>query len=180
MASNDINLLQAKTTLDPGEQALEEWLRMSALILLGILVVGGVLVGSAYWFLQTKYNALFGEKRRLTSAIASQAKKEALFLSVKDRVGVAQKVYTNRSSWSPVLNTITKITNVARLTSITVDDSKVVTITLTSPSLDDAIRLLNDIVQLTNQKQIRSPQLVSFQLDERGGLRVVISFMPVS
>ncbi len=174
----DINLLKTKTSLTPELITLMEKLRVGSFVAIGVVLVVGFLIAMSPLFLTGERNSLLEAKKQLVAAIAADARKEGLFLSVKDRIPVVDRAIQSEKPWGQILDMVGSIILPPKLLSLAVDDHYVVFLNVKAGSVEEIAGWINSIIDLVSQKRIRSPQLVSLQLTKEGSMLVSFSFIP--
>lgn len=178
-SSSDINLLQSKTVLPPQLAAIEGRLRQASYMSLAILLVAGVLVGVTYLFFQNQKRVLEETRTQLIRKINAQSQKEGFLVAVRERLGVVDKVLAYQLPWAQIMDTIKTIALPPKLNAISVEEQNKVTLSVKADSIEETLNMVNAIVAGVEQKKLRNPQLVSFQLEKDGSVQLMFSFVPL-
>lgn len=174
----DINLLQTKTRLAPELLALVEKLRTAGWIMLSGTLVVGVATGLLFFLLGGERQRVAEDKRQLLAAMTSDAKKESVFVSVKERIPLVERALSSEKAWGQIFDTVGSIAQPPKLYSLSVDDKQLVALNLKTNSLDEVGGWITSILDLFAQKRLRSPQLMGLQLARDGNIVVTIAFIP--
>ncbi len=174
----DINLVKTKTSLTPELVAFMGQLRLASFVGIGGVLVVGFLIGVSFLFLTNERNSLAETKKQLLVAIAADAKKEGLFISLKDRVPVVDRAIQNEKPWGQILDMVGNVILPPKLVSLAVDDHQVVSLSVKAGSVEEVAGWINSIIDLVAKKRVRSSQLVSLQLTKEGSMLVSFSFIP--
>lgn len=177
-APGDINLLRTKTRMSPEMLALAEKLRVISWIALVGTIVVGLATGLIFLEFQREREQVASEKQQLLTTIAASAKKESLFVSLKDRIPLVSRAMNSQKQWGQILDTVAGIASPPQLYSVSVDDRQTVLLNMKTTSFDEVAGWIARITDLVGAKRIRSPQLVSFQFAKEGTLLVSLSFIP--
>lgn len=174
----DINLLQTKTRLSPELLAFTEKFRMASWGIIGGTLVVGVITGLLFFLFREQRLRVADDKRRLLASISSNAKKESVFTSVKERIPLVEQALNSQKAWGQLLDGIAAIAKPPNLYSLSVDDKQLVQINLKTTSLAEVGGWIARVLDLFTQKRLRSPQLMSLQLSKDGNILVTIAFIP--
>lgn len=178
-AQRSINLLRSQNVLSPLWQRIESQLGMWSMIALIATLAIGLGTGVIFTVLELQYRSLSTSKSALQTSVDGQKTKELMLHYVKHRLGIIDKIRPTQFAWNTVLDVATGIAVPPTLTSLTIDDKKRVVVTVTLPSLDDAVSVVSGVAQLVADKKIRGPQITSLQLNQDGTTQMSISFSPV-
>ncbi len=164
--------------MSPEVLALAEKLRVIGWIaMVGTLVVG-IITGLIFLEFQRERELVARDKQLLLTTISSMAKKESLFVSLKDRIPLVSRAINSEKPWGQILDTVAGISSPPSLYSVSVDDHQVVLLNMKSTSFDEVAGWIARVIDLTGAKRIRSPQLVSLQFAKEGTILVSLSFIP--
>lgn len=171
---SEINLIE------PGSFAsafpVEAQLQRVSVITLTILIVIGLVLGIGVLYLRVQGKLLTQAHQVLSDSINNQGEKESLFLGVRDRLRVAQLTVDAGVKWSRMLGIINSIVQPPTLSSISVESTGYVVLTMELSRMEDAFVILSNIVSEITNKTIRNPQIMSFQLSKTGGVQFVLGF----
>ena len=177
-APGDINLIRTKTRLSPEMLIFAERLRVISWAgLIGTIIIG-ILTGLLYLEFQRERQGVAEQKQQLLASIAANARKESLFIALKDRIPLVSRALNSEKPWGNILDTVALVAAPPTLYSVTVDDHQVVQLNLKSNSFDEVAGWVARVINLVNQQKVRSPQLVSFQFAKEGTILVSLSFIP--
>lgn len=179
MTAGDINLLKAKTTLSAQQIAILDNLRQIGIILIAIALLGGVVTGSLYWFVSTQLTAAEAKKSQLLRNIASEAQKEALYVSLKNRLPIVQKAFDDYEPWGDIVGLIPTIATPPALKSVAVDDKNMTQMTVEENSIEETAVVINQVIALVRSRKIYNPQLVGLQITDDGSVQMTLSFLPL-
>ncbi len=174
----DINLLQTKTSLPPELGILAERLKTASFVLISIVLAAGVFIGGSFLFLSNERQALAATKQQLLAAIVRDARKEGLFIFLKERIPIVEKALNSERQWDQIMQTVSSIALPPKLLSISADDHGVIQLNLKADSIEEVMAWTGTVIDLISQKSIRSAQLVSLQLTRDGSVLVSLSFIP--
>ncbi len=174
----DINLIRTKTRLSPELLALADRLRVIGWVALVSVIVVGMLTGLVFLELQRERQMVSAEKERLLATIAKSARKESLFVSLKDRIPLVTRALNTQKPWGQILDMVSTIAVPPDVYSISVDDHQMVLVNLKTTSFAEVSRWISRVTDLVGAARIRSPQLVSFQLLKGETILLTVSFIP--
>ncbi len=181
MASSEINLLNKRAVSGPMGfiTAIEPKVRVVAWWgLLGLLGVG-IFLGLAFLFVNSRYRRLEEQKIQITQQLKNAAAKEGIVVSLKQRITVAQKALDVARPWGKLFPLLGQIGPVNQFVTLTVDDSGRVNTIIEVQSIDEAVQIVTNTINLSTEKMLRSPQLLSFSLREIGTVQLGLSFIPI-
>lgn len=178
MSATEINLLKRSASSRTFVE-LEEKLRSASWMALVALLIIGVAIGSAYFYLTNRSAQLSQRKQDLTRQIDTQIVKEGILVSLKERSTIAGKALDAARPWGNLFPLLPAVANPRLMKTLSVDEVGRVTLILGLPSIDEAVTIVNSLVSLTGTKKMRSPQLVSFLVKDDGSVQMGISFIPV-
>lgn len=179
MAGNDINLIKRNAATQNQYALLEANLRKAAWWGLSIVFVAGVLVGATMLVVSTQLSRAEARHSQLISQINAQSIKEGILVSLKQRVGVAEKALEAAKPWGKLFPVLGQIAPNGGFDALSVEESGRVTADMSLNTIDDAVSIMSNILLLFEQKTIRTPELVSFSFIEEGTIRMAVSFYPV-
>lgn len=174
----DINLLQTKTRLPSELLAFGEKLRIASWAILSGTLVVGVATGLLFFLLGGERQRVAEDKRQLLAAISSDAKKESVFISLKERIPLVERALSSEKAWGQILDTVGSIAQPPKLYSLSIDDKQLVQLNLKTNSLDEVGGWITSVLDLFATKRLRSPQLMGLQLARDGNILVSIAFIP--
>lgn len=175
--STDINLLKAKTLLTPQMLLIEEQLRKSSLIFLGLLLVVGMFFGVGYLILRQKYEGLFQKRQAAKVAIAGEIRKEGLLMSIKDRLVLVKKVLDSQESWPEVLVLTARIMG-GKNTSFSINGKREIGLSIKTDSLEEAFIVVDQVLTEANAKTLVKPVLDGVQYQKDGKVNLSLTFTP--
>ncbi len=181
MASSEINLINKRAVSGPMAvlTTLEPKIRMVAWWgLLGLLGTG-VFLGLAFLFVSSRYRRLEEQKTQLTQQLRAASAKEGIVISLKQRITVAQKALDAARPWGKLFPLLEQIGPVNQFVTLTVDDTGRVNTIIEVQSIDEAVNVVSNAINLSANKALRSPQLLSFSLREIGTVQLGLSFIPI-
>ena len=166
MASQNINLLQTKTTLQPILGMMEQYVRIASMIVLSILFSGGILVGIAFFVFGQKRDSMKVEKEQLLSQVKKDVATESLLVMIRSRIAVIDKIIGKQVSYAPFIDTTMKIIQSYPLSSFSLGEKNTVAITVKVASIEEAMNVLTTIMEMEQKKEIGDPILQSFSIGE--------------
>jgi hypothetical protein len=178
MKEISINLLRSQSVLSSTELVLLEKIKFFSVVMLIALLVSGIFVSGAFAAAQLRLNALDSERTSLIRRISLQARKEALLLSLKDRVSSLEKTLNSQYPWQDILNAVSQIAQPPQLQTLAIDQKNVLSLGLSLQSLEELQGITQTVEQLANQKKIREPVLDSLQSSVDGSMKLNIRFIP--
>ncbi|MBI5621175.1 hypothetical protein HY949_05305 [Candidatus Gottesmanbacteria bacterium] len=177
--SSAINLLKAKTGLSPQLLAIEEQLRMTSLVVLVMLFLTGIFFGVGYTIIRGQYTRELAQKETYVQAISRELRKEGLFTTLKDRIGIAGRIIEGQHAWLGVLDLINRLTQSGNRTSFAVNENDEVNLTITSTTLEETFRVVERILTEVAEKTVANPILESVEYQKDGSVRMTILFTPI-
>lgn len=178
VAAGDINLIQTKTRISPELILLAQRLRVFGLAALAGTVALGIVIGLLFFEFQRERSLTASDKQRLLTTISQMARRESLYVSLKNRIPLVTRALNSEKQWGAVMNTVGSIAMPPTLYGISIDDHNVVQSNYRTNSLTNVSQWIAAITDLVNKRAIRSPQLSSFQLSKDGTILVGFSFIP--
>lgn len=180
MASTDINLIKRSAGGVFGPLAgYEEKLRVFSWWSLLALLGAGVIIGAMYLMINVRLHQLENKKLQLTQRINAASTKEGIIISLKQRIVVAQKALDAARPWGKLFPLLEQIAPVSQFATVTVDENGRVSTILEVNSIDDAVTVVTNAVNLFHTKVLRAPQLLSLSLRDTGTVQVALSFIPI-
>lgn len=174
--SNPINLFQSKAQLSPFWSVIERYLRISRAILIFILLGCGVTIISLYIFASMQKKTLQAQQTQLLTMVTQYADKEVMFRTLRARVLSLQSIMKQQISIAPYIDTTLLIAQPPALTAFSVGEKNSVSISVKMTSMDEAVKLVNTVITLTNDKKILHPILSSFSIDKDGSISVGLAY----
>lgn len=179
MSDAQINLIKRDVRSMGEFSRLEEVLRIAALWSLAGLFVAGLIIGGLFLILRSRTQQAEEAKVRIVREINTQSAKEGLLLSLKDRIGIAGKALDAAKPWGKLFAVLGEISNAGTFSSISIDETGRVNTALELVSLDDAVSVIGNLMVLSSEKALRTPQMLSFALKDDGAVQLSISFFPI-
>lgn len=174
-----INLLRSQSVLSTTELMLLEKIKIVVIAVLVCTLASGVFAGVAYVAAQLRMNAIENERSVLLRRISLQARKEALLLSLKDRVPSLEKTVNSQYDWKVILGAVSRIAQPPQLKSLSIDEKDTLTLGLTVDSLEEIEQMTNAVKVLARDKQIKDPVIESLQTVESNKIELNIRFIPI-
>lgn len=165
MATQNINLFQTKTKFQPFLVTLEQYIRISSIILLSIVFSVGILVGLAFLMFGQQRDRMELEKQQLLTEIKNNTAKESLLLMVRKRIEGIDAVLATQQSLAPFIDTTMSVIQSFTLTSFSMGEKNTVHISVKVDSLEEAMSVLTMLLQMEQKKEIVYPILESLSLD---------------
>ncbi|HLD25039.1 MAG TPA: hypothetical protein VJB96_03940 [Patescibacteria group bacterium] len=179
MSTLEINLIQGDAKRFAGITKIEENLSRLAWILLASVFVLGVGIGSAYMYASQSIAKLESTNVALSRDINAQSVKEGLLLSLVERTGIAQRALAAAKPWGKLFRVLPQVAPESSFRSVSIDETSLVTTTLELGSVDEAVTVVTNMMSLANEKELRSPQMLSFSLKEDESVQMTVSFHPL-
>jgi hypothetical protein len=167
MASQNINLFQTKTTVQPLLAFLDQYVKIAAVALLAIVFSGGILVGIAFAVFGNQRDTMEIEKQQLLALVKDNVTKESLVLMIRNRLVAVDKIMTTQVSYAPFIDTTIKIIQSFPLSSFSMGGKNSVSIAVNVTNLTEAVDVLKTLMEMEQKKEISNPMLQSFSLDEK-------------
>ncbi len=174
--TDSINLLRTKTGISPKLTAIGKELKMVSIILSTVVVVLGLLTAVAYIILNNNYQEHRGVKKQMEASIISESKKEGLYISIQDRLRSIEHILTNAYPWDNALTSLLAIASPNQIKSIAIDQDKQVSMRIDAETIEEARRIIENIVTHIQQRSIVKPNLTRLQLDPEGKMHMSLSF----
>lgn len=174
--NNTINLIRTKTNTSPQFDAIEQSIRKTAMIGLGVFICLSIVIGSVYALFYYKLDTQEAEKKELITRVNSLKVKEAYLLAIKDRTKTVEKVMGNQKPWANMLDLVSTFATPPTLMSLSVDEQDKIGLVIKTESLENVLHIIELIIENVQAAKIKSPQLNSFQMVKNGNFEVSISF----
>lgn len=158
---------------------IEAILRKVASWYLGSLFVVGMIVGGLFFFIQARVTQTEARKVSLVREINAQSAKEGILVALKNRIGIAGKALDAAKPWGNLFTIMNGIADPESFTSISIDDTGRVSATLELFSVDDAVVVIANIMSLSIEKSLKTPQMLGFTFKDDGKVQLSISFFPI-
>ncbi len=179
MAAGDINLLKTKSTLSQEQVAILDHLKTVGYVLITLAIFGGMATGSVYFLLANQLSSAENRKSELLRQVTTHASKEALYVSLKDRLPIVQKVLDNKENWAGILEIIPSIAFTPSLKSVIIGENNITQLTIQTDTIEDTATVVNQVISLVGDRRIYNPQLVGLQITEHGSVQMTLSFLPL-
>jgi hypothetical protein len=179
MSSAEINLLKRDVSSSRSFSLLEDRLRIAAWWSLVALFATGIVIGTLFFYLNSRSEQLNQQNTQLGQQINTQLVKEGILASLKSRADIARKALDVARPWGNLFPILTQIASQNQLLSLTVDETARVNIVLKLGSVDDAVNIVDNVIALAGQNTLHSPQLLSFTIKDDGSVQMGLSFVPV-
>lgn len=180
MAATEINLIKQNTSGVMEYVGLyEQKMRVVAWWMLIGLFISGVTLGIMYYSMQNNSRTLQDQKDQISQQLKAAIVKEGMVYALKQRIEIVQKSMNSARPWGKVFSLLTQISSIESFEAFTADDTGRVSTTLTLVSMDDAVGVVANAMSLVSSKTIRSPQLVSLSMNEKGIVQLGLSFVPI-
>jgi len=166
MASQNINLLQTKTTLQPILGTIEQYVKIGSMIVLSVLFSGGILVGIVFFVFGQKRDTMKVEKEQLLSQVKNDVAKESLLVMIRSRIAAIDKIMAKQISYAPFIDTTMKVIQSYPLSSFSLGVKNSVAIMVKVASIEEAINVLATIMEMEQKKEIGDPILQSFSIED--------------
>jgi hypothetical protein len=146
--------------------------------LLGLLGTG-IVLGTVYFVISGRFKSLETQRAQIASQLRLASDKEGIVISLKQRILVAQKALDVARPWGKLFPLLEKVDSVDHFVTLTIDESGRVSTILEVGSIDEAVTVVTNTLDLAGQRALRSPQLLSLSLRETGTVQLGLSFIPV-
>jgi len=174
-----INLIRTKTGISPQLTAIEQSLRRSAYIGIGVFLCVGIIVAVVYVLFSQERTQLAGRQQSLIQQVTGNAQREAMYVAIKSRVRIVKSAIQNQKPWSKLLDRVQSFVNPADLTDIMVDDQGRISISIKTNSLESLGNVAQALIDEAKAKQVVNPQLSSFSIGSSGTVQSSFSFLAV-
>lgn len=179
MSNEEINLLKRDFSSVGVTAEMESKLRVVAWWCLIVLFAGGIVLTSVYFLLSSRVSQLQEDIKNVSIQINSESVKEGILLSLKERSDVAKKALDAARPWGNLFPLLARMTQSTQLHSLTIDESGKVSLLLLLPSVDDAVTVVTNIISMTQERVLRSPQIISLVVQQDSTVQLNVSFTPV-
>ena len=165
---HSINLFRRSVTYSPFLAVIDRYLVMIRYILLGAVVLVGAVTLSVYLYTSRGVARLTVERARLLASITQNKEKESMLMALRARINSLSKILKNQISIAPYIDTTLTLAHPPVLTSFSLGTGNTVQISLTIPTIDDAVTIVGAIITMNAEKKISNPILTSLALDKSG------------
>lgn len=179
MSLLQINLIRRDVGRLAGLVRIEDTLRRIAWVGLLSVFVFGLIIGAGYIYAMRTLEATELRAGRLSRDINAQSAKEGLLLSLVERTAIASRALESAKPWGKVFAVLSQVAPSDSYNSVSIDGSALATSTLELSSVDEAVVVVTNIMSLTEDRLLRSPQILSFSMRENGIIQMTVSFHPV-
>ncbi len=176
---SSINLIRTRTGASPQLEAIETSLRRTGYVSIIAFLCVSIICTVIYVLFNQNKQDLQSSKQSLINEVTGNAQKEALYLSIKNRTLIVGKALDNLHPWADLLDRVNAFSPEGSLAGILVDDENKIILTYKVASFNTLLQIVNAIIQSANTNHLVSPQLVSLQLQNGGGILASISFFAV-
>ena len=174
-----INLIRTKTSISPQLTAIEQSLRRSAYIAIGVFLCAGIVVAVVYVLFSQERTDLQNRQQSLIQQVSGNAQREAIYVAIKSRVRIVGSAIQNQRPWSTLLDRVQSFVNPAELTDINVDDQGRISISIKTNSLESLGNVAQALIGEAKANQAVNPQLSSFSIGSSGTVQSTFSFLAV-
>lgn len=179
MTNTEINLIKRDVVSMQSFTGIEEKLRIIAWWFLVGLFGVGLIIGSLFLYLNAGIHQLENEETQLSRQIDAQSVKEVMLITLKERVGIAEKALAAARRWGNLFPILANLAQPVQLNSLSVEETGRVSLILKLASVDEAVTVVTNTINLSDQKIVRTPQLLSFFVKQDGSVQMGLSFVPV-
>ena len=176
MENNPINLFQSQSIISPKLALLERYLRGARTFLLFIVVGVGAITLMVYFIFSLQRRTLDGQRQELFTSVKENVVKEALLLTLRARVASLKKIMTYQISIAPYIDTTLLIASPPRLASFSLGDGNSIHIGVEAQSVEEAISVVESVMQLTNENKIKNPMVTSILLNKDATVSIGFSY----
>ena len=166
MENNPINLFQSQAIVSPKLAILERYLRGARTFLLFIVAGIGAITLIVFVIFSLQRKALDGQRQELFAIVKENVVKEALLLTLRARVASLKKIMTYQISIAPYIDTTLLIATPPSLSSFSLGDGNSIHIGVEAQNVEDAISVMQTVMQLTNDNKIKNPTVTSILLNK--------------
>ncbi|MFZ2024962.1 MAG: hypothetical protein WAV51_01590 [Microgenomates group bacterium] len=166
MESNSINLFQNQVVYSPKLALIERFLRTARYIFLSFVFGVGIITLIVYFVFQLQHQSLDTKREELYTIVKNDVTKEALLLSLRSRVSALKKIMTYQISIAPYIDTTLLIAVPPRLTSFSLGEANSIHIGVEAATVEEAITVMETVIQLTNDNKIKNPTVTSILLNK--------------
>ena len=174
-----INLLRTQSTLTQEELFLLTKIRTGAVIITLIILGLGFFVGMSFLAAKLRFDSLSKQRDEATKRLTIAAPKEAMLLALKSRLILVNKGLRSEYPWESILNSVAQIVTPPHLHTITVDAQNLITLDISSSSLEDIQDIVNKTSDLARQNKLKNPHIQSLTSQNSGEIDGSIQFTPV-
>ena len=179
MFTSEINLLRSKTRYSAEFAGFLGQLRKFSYLAIILTVILGIGTAGLFFYLQFSLSALSEQQSQLLVQVNANARKEALYRSIKAELGIAAKVLDLSKSWKTTSAEVLALAPAPAASSFTVDDLGSVSLTVNTESIEEAAGVVSSVQSLVSDNQLKNPVLENFEVNKSGGVRMLLSFTPV-
>jgi len=166
MESNSINLFQNQAVYSPKLALVERFLRTARYLCLAMVFGVGAITLIVYVVFQLQHRSLDAKRQDLYATVKNEVTKEAMLLSLRSRVQALKKIMTYQISIAPYIDTTLLIAAPPRLTSFSLGDANSIHIGVEAATVEEAIAVMQTVVQLANSNKIKNPTVTSILLNK--------------
>lgn len=178
MATNEINLLKRNTQAIGAMHDLEDKLRLAAWWSLVALFAAGILIGTAYMVLNARTSALENRNAGFARQINAQSIKEGILVSLLGRTQVAGKAVHAARPWGNLFPLLNTVSSEEYYRALTVDEAGKVSVQMKLDSVDQAVEIVNTMIDLNADQDLRFPYLQAFTIQDDGTINMGMTFVP--
>lgn len=179
MSDTQINLIKRDVNAMSKFSRIEDMMRKIASWSLGVLFVVGVVVGGIFFFMQSQLQQTEERKISLVREINAQSAKEGILVALKNRIGIAGKALDAAKPWGNLFTIMDSIASSDSFTSVSIDETGRVSVSLELLSVDDAVIVIMNVMSLSIDRVLKTPQMLSFTFREDGKIILSLSFYPI-
>lgn len=179
MSDTQINLIKKDVGAMSQFSHLEDVLRKTALWFLGVLFIFGLSVSVVFFVFRSKVEQIEARKVELVREINAQSAKEGILLALKERIGIAGKALDAAKPWGKLFTIMGRINDPSSFSSISIDETGRVSTSLELVSVDDAVTTITNVMSLSRDRSLKSPQMLGFTFREDGNIQLSLSFFPI-
>lgn len=176
--STDINLVKGTNELPDFIGPLQSQYRNFSILVLLVVSAATALTLVLYTTIRVRHELLDRSKQSLTKQLAQEKVKENLFLVIRSRISVVDKVLALAYPISGLLSDATTIAQPPKLKSLSMISQDAVKLSFSADSIEDALSMMVSVITLKNNNRIKSVMLENFSIGYQG-INLSISFKPV-
>jgi hypothetical protein len=177
--ASNINLFKNKNNVPEYVGPLQAQVRnLSILILLAVIIASGITI-FLYIGVKARNSYLAGQKTQLENRLQMQKKKESMYIAIKSRSQIVDKVVESTKKVTQVIDLVNSIVNYPKINGVSYDESNLINLSIKADGIEDAIVIAAKIIQSETDKKLKNPMLGSISIGKDGSANMSVNFIPI-
>jgi len=174
-----VNLFQTKAEFSPVLRFIDRYVRIGAIVLSAIALVGATIVIAMSFIFSRQLEALEKEKQTHLTAIKSAVATEQVVIDMGKRLSLISTILKTQENPAPFIDSVTGIIDPNDLQQFSISGKNTINLSLAFTTLDQAASTVENIIRMTSTGAIKSPMMDTFSITEKGIILMTVSYQVV-